>query len=113
MPGVRTCSKTNCSRAASRTLTYVHADACVVIGPLSVRAEPGAHDLCQYHADRLTAPRGWELIRLDGGAEVPERSRDDLLAIADAVREAAAPRPQPPVPPRTGRPRLRLIGGDE
>lgn len=107
---MRTCSKTNCARAAARTLTYVHADACVVIGPLSVRAEPGAHDLCLFHAERLTAPQGWEMIRLQAGEETPNRSRDDLLAIADAVREAAVPEPQPSA---HGRPHLRVIGNDE
>ena len=70
-------------------MTYVHADACVVIGPLSRRAEPGAHDLCADHASRLSPPVDWQLIRIDGEQAPPERTHDDLLAIADAVREAA------------------------
>ena len=70
-------------------MTYVHADACVVIGPLSQRAEPGAHDLCADHAAKLTPPVGWQLIRIEGEQAPPERTHDDLLAIADAVREAA------------------------
>lgn len=70
-------------------MTYVHADACVVIGPLSRRAEPGAHDLCADHAAKLTPPVGWQLIRIEGEQAPPERTHDDLLAIADAVREAA------------------------
>lgn len=70
-------------------MTYVHADACVVIGPLSRRAEPGAHDLCAAHAGKLTPPVGWQLIRIEGEQAPPERTHDDLLAIADAVREAA------------------------
>ena len=70
-------------------MTYVHADATVVIGPMGRRAEPGAHDLCAEHAAKLTAPVDWQLIRIDSGQAPPERSRDDLLAIADAVREAA------------------------
>ncbi|WP_436326566.1 DUF3499 domain-containing protein [Brevibacterium sp. FAM 27836] len=83
------CSKVSCSRPAAATMTYVHADATVVIGPLGRRAEPGAHDLCAEHAAKLTAPVDWQLIRIDSGQAPPERSRDDLLAIADAVREAA------------------------
>ena len=95
-------------------MTYVHADATVVVGPLAMRAEPGALDLCRHHADRMTAPRGWELLRLDPGDEQPERSRDDLLAIADAVREAARPKPahaaaQAPLSP--GRGHLRIVSG--
>ncbi|WP_407647387.1 DUF3499 family protein [Brevibacterium atlanticum] len=70
-------------------MTYVHADATVVIGPLGRRAEPGAHDLCAEHAAKLTPPVDWQLIRIESGQAPPERSRDDLLAIADAVREAA------------------------
>ncbi len=75
----------------------MHADATIVIGPLATRAEPGAHDLCEFHAERLTAPQGWHLIRLGAGEDPPERSRDDLLAIADAVREAARPTVEEPV----------------
>ncbi|WP_425339340.1 DUF3499 domain-containing protein [Brevibacterium marinum] len=86
---VRLCSKVSCPGSAAATMTYVHADACVVIGPLSQRAEPGAHDLCADHAAKLTPPVGWQLIRIEGEQAPPERTHDDLLAIADAVREAA------------------------
>nr|WP_258771924.1 DUF3499 domain-containing protein [Brevibacterium aurantiacum] len=86
---MRLCSKVSCSRSATATMTYVHADACVVIGPLSRRSEPGAHDLCADHAAKLTPPVDWQLIRIGGEQAPPERTRDDLLAIADAVREAA------------------------
>ncbi|MCK1803915.1 DUF3499 family protein [Brevibacterium sp. CS2] len=116
MPGVRLCSKTNCANSAAWTLTYVHADACVVIGPLAMRAEPGAHDLCSRHAERLIAPQGWQLIRLGAGEEQPERSRDDLLAIADAVREAARPKPAPaagPAPVARSHGHLRVVGDPE
>ena len=34
----------------------------------------------------LSAPRGWEVIRL-AADEPPQPSTDDLLALADAVRE--------------------------
>ena len=73
------------------TLTYVYADSTAVLGPLATYAEPHCYDLCAAHADRLTAPRGWEVLRLapDPDALVP--SSDDLEALADAVREAARP----------------------
>src|SRR5699024_12505558 len=80
---VRMCSNVSCSRPAAATMSYVYADATVVIGPLGRRAEPGAHDLCADHAAKLTPPVDWQLIRLDSGQAPPERSRDDLLAIAD------------------------------
>jgi hypothetical protein len=70
----------------------VYADQTAVVGPLATYAEPHAYDLCDAHSERLSAPRGWEVLRL-----APEVDRgpssDDLLALADAVREAAQPRP--------------------
>ncbi len=81
------------------TLTYVYADQTVVLGPLSIRAEPHAYDLCKDHAERLSAPRGWEVVRLMREFTDPEPTNDDLLALADAVREAARPvLPSAPVP---------------
>ena len=80
------------------TLTYVYADSTAVLGPLATYAEPHTYDLCPEHAERLTAPRGWEVVRLAPHPEDVGPSPDDLLALADAVREAARPRPQAPEP---------------
>jgi hypothetical protein len=77
------------------TLTYVYSDSTAVLGPLATYAEPHCYDLCAAHAERLTAPRGWEVVRLAPDQEPPGPSHDDLLALADAVREAARPRPEP------------------
>ena len=63
-----------------------------VVGPLATYAEPHAYDLCDPHSERLSAPRGWEVLRLAHDDEQGPSS-DDLLALADAVREAAQPRP--------------------
>ena len=95
MGGMRRCSRTACSSAAVATLTYVYADSTVVLGPLATFAEPHCYDLCAEHAERLTAPRGWEVVRLALDLEPQPPSHDDLLALADAVREAARPRPEP------------------
>jgi hypothetical protein len=68
-----------------------------VLGPLATYAEPHCYDLCAEHSQRLTVPRGWEIVRLaapEPGQSGP--SGDDLEALANAVREAArqpAPRP--------------------
>jgi len=61
-----------------------------VVGPLARSVEPHAYDLCEGHARGLTAPRGWELVRHDGDLRPPPQV-DDLLALADAVREPAPP----------------------
>ncbi len=84
------------------TLTYVYADSTAVLGPLATYAEPHCYDLCAEHSERLTAPRGWEVVRLAVDTTVARRpSGDDLEALADAVREAA--RTPPPAEPPPGR----------
>ncbi|HET7475558.1 MAG TPA: DUF3499 domain-containing protein [Dermatophilaceae bacterium] len=87
----RQCTRAGCGQGASATLTYVYRDQTAVLGPLATYAEPHTYDLCTRHADRLTAPRGWEVVRLSAQFEEPPPSRDDLLALADAVREAGRP----------------------
>ncbi len=77
------------------TLTYVYADSTAVLGPLATYAEPHCYDLCQVHSERMTAPRGWEVVRLDPDPDALRPSSDDLEALADAVRDAARPRPVP------------------
>ena len=89
----RQCSKTGCSGPAVATLTYVYRDSTAVLGPLATYAEPHTYDLCARHAERLTAPRGWEVVRLGGEYATPPPTTDDLLALANAVREAGRPRP--------------------
>lgn len=83
----RLCSKSGCRQAAIATLTYAYADRAAVVGPLALRHEPGSYDLCAEHCAGLSTPRGWELIRLPLEASEPVPSHDDLLALADAVRE--------------------------
>ena len=72
----------------------MYADQTAVLGPLALFAEPHAYDLCAAHGERLSAPRGWEVLRLAQHFEETGPSNDDLLALADAVREAARP-PEP------------------
>jgi len=101
----RRCSRTACSRAAVTTLTYVYGDQTAVLGPLATYAEPHAYDLCAQHSERLSAPRGWEVLRLATDQAARGPSGDDLLALADAVREAARPAPVARIAPaaETGR----------
>jgi hypothetical protein len=88
---MRRCTRTACSRPAVATLTYVYADSTAVLGPLAMYAEPHAYDLCAFHAERLSAPLGWELVRLEFDPADLAPSSDDLEALAIAVREAARP----------------------
>lgn len=72
------------------TLTYSYVDSTVVVGPISVYAEPHTYDLCGDHADSVNAPRGWEVLRLDYERKSPDDD-GDLLALADAVRDQPEP----------------------
>ncbi|SEJ20660.1 DUF3499 domain-containing protein [Demequina mangrovi] len=119
MIATRQCSRSSCARPAAATLTYVYADSTVVVGQLSAAAEPHSYDLCAHHADRFTAPRGWDVVHIQSEFVEPEPSSDDLEALARAVREAGRPRPAapaftPPAPvasePRRGH--LRVITND-
>ncbi|WP_075892565.1 DUF3499 domain-containing protein [Actinomyces provencensis] len=94
MIAARHCSKPGCGRPAVATLTYDYADSTAVLGPLATAAEPHAYDLCDIHAEHLTAPVGWQVVRLQTSFDPAPPSPDDLLALVDAVREAA--RNEPP-----------------
>lgn len=112
------------------TLTYVYTDSTAVVGPLATTQEPHTYDLCEDHGRKLTAPRGWDLVRHVDDNHDPMPSGDDLVALADAVREAARAKPEPavetppPAPrrpgaerpvgerPGAGRPHLRVVPGD-
>jgi hypothetical protein len=101
-------------------LTYVYAESTAVLGPLATYAEPHSYDLCAQHAESLTVPRGWEVMRLAMPSSPPQPGPDDLLALANAVREAAsAPAPEqrtvrapfdgPPLAEGTTRRHLRIL----
>jgi len=81
----RCCSRTACKHPPVYTLTYVYRDSTAVLGPLAAYVEPHCYDLCEKHATRLTAPRGWDVVRLpvDPAAD----HADDLEALANAVME--------------------------
>jgi hypothetical protein len=71
------------------TLTYIYAESRAVLGPIATFSEPHAYDLCERHAARLTVPNGWTVEREAISSEGVGPSEDDLMAIADAVREVA------------------------
>ncbi|MCK9893798.1 DUF3499 domain-containing protein [Frankia sp. AgB32] len=114
----RRCSRSACSAAAVATLTYAYAESTAVLGPLSPYVEPHSYDLCGTHADRLTVPLGWAVVRLEAEAANEagrEVAGDDLEALADAVREASRRGPESPrrgpEPPPGGGPQGPQGGG--
>jgi hypothetical protein len=72
----RHCSRTGCSEPAAVTLTYQYSLAQVWLDDLAGERDPHAYDLCDRHADRLTAPQGWQVR--------DRRRRAAQLAVADA-----------------------------
>ena len=87
---IRRCAKMGCGEPAVLTLTYIYSDSTVVLGPLATFAEPHNYDLCNAHGEKLTPPRGWELIKLAAEEYESGQTHDDLLAIAEAVRSVAS-----------------------
>ena len=81
----RCCSRTACKHPPVYTLTYVYRDSTAVLGPLAAYVEPHCYDLCEKHAGRLTAPRGWDVVRLP--MDPAQERADDLEALANAVME--------------------------
>jgi hypothetical protein len=71
------------------TLTYIYAESTAVVGPLATYSEPHAYDLCVLHGTRLKVPNGWNVIKAEITNEDVGPSDDDLMVIADAVREVA------------------------
>ena len=85
----RACSRVGCRSVATMTLTYIYAESTAVVGPLATYCEPHAYDLCASHGERLKVPHGWNVIKQELTGNEPGPSDDDLMAIADAVREVA------------------------
>lgn len=111
----RRCSKSGCNATAAKTLIYIYSDSTAVLGPLSTYSEPHSFDFCDAHSERLTVPRGWTVIRHEDGLVREEPRAEDLMAIADAVREVATqeltPRKQQPEVGRRGH--LRVLPNQE
>jgi Protein of unknown function (DUF3499) len=66
----RPCSRVACAKDAVATLTFVYDDSMAVLGPLSTSAEPHSYDLCANHAERTSAPEGWQIVRYTVMGEV-------------------------------------------
>ena len=98
----RCCSRTACKQPPVYTLTYVYRDSTAVLGPLAAYVEPHCYDLCEKHAARLVAPRGWDVVRLP--KDPAQERADDLELLANIVREAGQPED-------TGRPQRSAAPG--
>ena len=93
MSHARQCSRSTCYAPAVATLTYQYGEATAALGPLAPIADPSAFDFCQHHANTLTVPQGWTMIRLADNFEPPSRvGEDEVMAF---VNSAAEEKPTP------------------
>ncbi len=74
------CDKPNCGNPAAASFSFRYETGELWLGDLA-EPHPSRYDLCHYHAEHLTAPRGWE--RIDERTGSVER----LPLAADAERE--------------------------
>lgn len=111
----RRCTRSGCMSTATVTLTYIYADSTAVVGPLSTYAEPHAYDLCESHSEKLTVPKGWTVIAHNPKSISDEPTAQDVLAIAEAIRQAARVELHPKqITPEVGRRgHLRAIPNQE
>ncbi len=86
---MRVCSKPGCTNGAVATLTYDYQDSTAVLGPLATSTQPHTYDFCDNHAQNLTVPRGWQVIRLQTKFDPAPPSGEDLLALVEAIRDVA------------------------
>ena len=54
-------------------------------------AEPHSYDLCLIHSEKLTLPNGWSFTKIEPEDAQVGPSDDDLMLIANAVRDGANP----------------------
>lgn len=90
---IRQCSRPGCGKPAVATLEFNYAEQLAIVGPLSVSGNPHRWDLCENHARRTTVPQGWTLEFTDettAGEDIAsEADEEDLMALAEAVQQAA------------------------
>lgn len=100
----RRCTRSGCLSNAVMTLTYIYADSSAVLAPLSTYVEPHAYDLCEQHSEKLTVPKGWSVIQNKSDHPSPKQSPQDILAVAEAIRQVAKQESvSHPIAPEIGR----------
>jgi Protein of unknown function (DUF3499) len=57
----RRCARPTCSELAVATLSFDYGARALWLDLLVEVDDPAHHDLCECHAERLTAPQGWTM----------------------------------------------------
>lgn len=84
MSTFRRCCRPGCGRPAIATLVYAYSEKTAIVGPLAPSPDPHAWDLCQRHSEHITAPVGWEMVRIDN---IELSDEEEITALAQAVSE--------------------------
>ena len=82
-----TCSRPGCNQRAIALVVYAYRDLNVEVGPVKNDPPAGSHQLCQTHLDRLSVPKGWQLIRR-GNPHPGNLTADEIEALAQEIRRA-------------------------
>jgi Protein of unknown function (DUF3499) len=100
--GVPTCSRLGCDERAVSVFGFDARECLVWLDPLGSGGR-GAGVLCDRHADRMSPPRGWNLLDRRGAESRLWIGRAGAAAISSAPRRrerAPRARPCPPTGPR-------------
>jgi len=91
-----TCSRVDCAEPAVAVVAFEARECLVWLDPITAPGR-GAALLCESHADRLSPPRGWNLL--------DRRAAESRLWTGRAVVPSSWMSPRRPRPARTARPR--------
>ena len=89
---MRHCARPGCNAPAVATLTFDGLRRILWISPLAEAAAYSAGDLCRRHAERMQAPRNWEV------RDTRPRPSDTATAGSAAPSRYVSPPPPPPEP---------------
>jgi hypothetical protein len=92
------CSKPGCQRAAAAVLSYDYASrTATLVDPIPGRIDPHLYVLCAGCADKLTPPRGWELMddREEPPLFLPRDPAAATLEVHEIAGEGSVPEPVP------------------
>ena len=80
----RRCARPACGEPATATLSYAYDQRQVWLDDLWPDKSPANHDLCDTHASRTRAPKGWELRDRRTG-----RAMAEPPSVVDGLRYAS------------------------
>lgn len=81
----KACSRPGCHQRAIAQVIYAYRDLNVEVGPLGDDPPAGSYQLCPAHLERLSVPKGWQLIRR-GKPKAGKLTDQEIEALAQEIR---------------------------